>query len=641
VIVGLFENAAELRALGSRPDAGQLTLVALAPDADLAAEQADLDFYAMEDLYDEADLYRATLSNFDHAFELCDMLDAQLENALGAPPPGFTFALLQHDVRCILDRFWHRTWTLIQLVQWLQASQIVSFAPATNGLNPADGALPAASLYSLLTPAVANAFNARFEFMPLAKSADPLDIVRNHPGALASLAMAGRSMYGRARYGVAQQLLNAARWFQAQRTNSDYPTLVTTAGYPGFREIVQAWTAARHGAHLRMVTVPRWASGENGRESEIEHGMADAWPAVADAFRSTGYLKVAAIDLAYLMLPRFSWLWHYRAGDAIRKASSVKPFLERQSKAVVLTQYPVASTELPNMIAARAIGCPVVVYQHGAYGMAVPDRHVHAMEVQPSDSFLVYGSGTVRGLSAGFGSHPRLCQRPLFPVGSIELESIWRTRANTPSPDYDVCYVTTYSVNDNRYMETSHHPPIALSRLERSILRLVADHPQRSALAKTVQLYEHVRFINEVVRCLAATNITVVANGMFSDMVWQGRLIVIESPSTTLLQACATSLPILCLVNLDWVQVDAHWLELLKRRAMVATSVDEFLERLDDVLAGWPPPKTNSVDDSFLLEYGIHRADGRSAERAAAALARVLNEKRSTPAYNLPVRELN
>jgi hypothetical protein len=65
---------------------------------------------------------------------------------------------------------------------------------------------------------------------------------------------------------------------------------------------------------------------------------------------------------------------------------------------------------------------------------------------------------------------------------------------------------------------------------------------------------------------------------------------------------------------------------------MVATSVDDFLRQLDDILTGWPPQELDSVDDSFLLEYGIHRADGRSAERAVDALAQVLNEKRIVPA---------
>ena len=631
MIVGLFENSAELNVLRSRPDVGQITLVALAPEADFAADQLDVDYYTIEDLVDDAELYRVTMPNFDHAFELCYLLDVHMERALGAPLPGFTFFLLQHDIRCILDRFWNRTWNLMQLIQRFGSCQIIGFAPATDGLNPADGQLPSASLYSLLIPAVAKSLNASLELLPRATTASVLETRSITSVARELLAMASRKLYRMVRYVVHQGLINAMLWFRAQRTSTDYPMLVTTAWYPGFRETVRAWTG-RHGAHLRIVRPPKWSSGQNGKATIMENVMVTAWPAVADAIRSTGYLNVDGVDIADLTLPRFCWLWNHRAGDAIREARYLAPIYERQSKAVLLTQYPAEEPELPNLIAARATGCPVVVYQHGAYGMAVPDRHVNVMEIQPSDAFLVYGSGTARDLSSGFGSHPRLCHRPLPNVGSINLEGIWRTRTTRPDPIYDVCYVTSYPNSDTRYMERSHHPPIALGRLERSLLRLLAGHPQRSVLVKTVQLYGQHHFITKVVRRLAPTNINILADGQFSDMAWRGLLIVIESPSTVLLEACATNLPILCLVNLDWLHIDSHWLDLLKRRAMVATSVDDFLRKLDDILTGWPPQKINSVDDSFLLQYGIHQADGRSAERAADALAQVLNDKRTVPA---------
>ena len=631
MIVGLFENSAELKVLRSRPDAGQITLVALTHEADFAADESDVEYYTIEDLYDEVELYRVTMPNFDHAFELCELLDVHLERVMGAPLPGFTFFLLQHDLRCILDRFWHRTWTLMQLTQRFSSCQIIGFAPATDGLNPADGQLPSASLYSLLIPAVAKSLNTSLELLPRAKTVSLLETQSMTSVARELLAKAKRKLYRMVRYRVAQRLINTLLWFRAQLTSTDYPMLVTTAWYPGVRETVRAWTG-RHGAHLRIVRPPKWSSGQNGKATMMENVMVAAWPAVADAIRSTGYLNVDGVDIADLTLARLCWLWNHRAGDAIREARHIAPIYERQSKAVLFTQHPAGESELPNLIAARATGCPVVAYQHGAYGMAVPDRHANVMEIQPSDVFLVYGSGTARDLASGFGSDPRLCHRPLPNVGSIKLEGIWRTRTTRPDPIYDVCYVTTYGHGDARYMERNHHPPIALGRLERSLLRLLAGHPQRSVLVKTVNLYGQYQFITKVVRRLAPTNIRILTDGQFSDMAWCGRLIVIESPSTVLLEACATNLPILCLVNLDWLNVDSHWLDLLQRRAMVATSVDDFLRQLDDILTGWPPQELDSVDDSFLLEYGMHRADGRSAERAVDALAQVLNEKRIVPA---------
>ncbi|MBI2320744.1 MAG: hypothetical protein HYU88_01245, partial [Chloroflexi bacterium] len=90
--------------------------------------------------------------------------------------------------------------------------------------------------------------------------------------------------------------------------------------------------------------------------------------------------------------------------------------------------------------------------------------------------------------------------------------------------------------------------------------------------------------------------------------------------------------PVITFADRRWVRFDPGAAALLRKRATLAESAEEFLAAIDAYLRrpDWRLPKP--VNDEFLMAYGTHLHDGRSAERAVALLRELALGRTSAPA---------
>jgi hypothetical protein len=103
-------------------------------------------------------------------------------------------------------------------------------------------------------------------------------------------------------------------------------------------------------------------------------------------------------------------------------------------------------------------------------------------------------------------------------------------------------------------------------------------------------------------------------------------LIIIDSPSTVLLQAVTTDRKIL-LLNRAFPMTEMG-LTSLKKRVVYSEDLDSFLQVLKDTLQHRDFNNDPFKDDSFLRLFGSHLHDGQSLQRSAEAVRRVVADSR-------------
>jgi hypothetical protein len=257
--------------------------------------------------------------------------------------------------------------------------------------------------------------------------------------------------------------------------------------------------------------------------------------------------------------------------------------------------------------AARGAGVPTAVHQHGGFlgYPEVPAARIH--ELACSDAYLAYGEGVTRWIET-----QRVSVDPVA-VGSSALDSL-RGAARTDART--VVYAPTMLMGDARYFSRHIYPDIWYWRLQRIVVERCARLAPERVLVKLPPAEPAQSPLARWIADREFPNVDVVRDVAFADVVADAGLVVLDSPATTLLQALAAGVPVVAFADSQWMTFHADAVEQLRRTASFSTDVEAFLEEVERAIAAPPQPD----DHTFLREYGTHLDDGRSAQRAAAAL---------------------
>ncbi|HEV3191956.1 MAG TPA: hypothetical protein VGY54_15700, partial [Polyangiaceae bacterium] len=113
----------------------------------------------------------------------------------------------------------------------------------------------------------------------------------------------------------------------------------------------------------------------------------------------------------------------------------------------------------------------------------------------------------------------------------------------------------------------------------------------------------------------------------FSELLSEADAVVIDFPSTTLLQALTSDRPMFVLMSHWNYPKDAR--ALLERRAVLANDADELTRAIEEHVASGAYA-ADRANDAFLREFGTHLGDGRSAERAGQAILDLVGRDESS-----------
>ena len=118
------------------------------------------------------------------------------------------------------------------------------------------------------------------------------------------------------------------------------------------------------------------------------------------------------------------------------------------------------------------------------------------------------------------------------------------------------------------------------------------------------------------------SNCTVVSAGAkFSDLLQTDDAVLVDSPTTTMLESISTPLPVFVLLGV--VDHAPAAVRDLKRRAVCFAEPNDLIDAVGDWLARGNFA-ADRRDDFFLRGYGIHLADGRRTNRAELKVERFL-----------------
>ena len=119
-----------------------------------------------------------------------------------------------------------------------------------------------------------------------------------------------------------------------------------------------------------------------------------------------------------------------------------------------------------------------------------------------------------------------------------------------------------------------------------------------------------------------ARNIEIVIDEQkFVDLLPNAKLVVLDRPSTTSLEACMTNKPVFVLLaNKNWRLLPE---KLLKKRAVVAYTPAELKNAVQAYLEDGAYPADVS-NREFVRAYGCYQDDGLSAQRAVDELLDII-----------------
>lgn len=268
---------------------------------------------------------------------------------------------------------------------------------------------------------------------------------------------------------------------------------------------------------------------------------------------------------------------------------------------------------------------PVISWQHGAQGAYYAPMMLY-YEIMNSDLHLCFGEG-VRELYDQDARQKFSCE--LRAAGSYELESLFLDHA-PHDLEFDVLYATTNYYLNYLYIGGLSHTTFQDNDFwytQKRILDLLAKSGRKIAFKLHPGQYQE-RHIREYLAGKGDATITVIRNERtFPDLALHAAMVILDCPSTTLLQSVAAKKPVFALTR--HANLTEKAMSALGKRAYCTEDLDEFVSLIERYFREDPTlTHPDPADSEFLLLYGIHKADGAVAGRVISTLKSLRNTPR-------------
>lgn len=258
---------------------------------------------------------------------------------------------------------------------------------------------------------------------------------------------------------------------------------------------------------------------------------------------------------------------------------------------------------------------PVLAWQHGEAPFYLPMQLY--VEVMNSDVHLSYGPGHQKWIRAAPHNHFD-CQ--IDSVGSLILEKLYRKKPAI-NENCRILYVTTFYAYNSMYVNCSLLLDNILWSYQKNIIKVLGD----STLPVIFKLYADPNgtpFIFDYLQKNHFSNISVIQNEKtFIDLLDDANIVICDYPGTPLIEAIAAHKTVFILLASPDLRKEA--LDPLKKRVYWSTTIEDFTLMISDYLQGKHihqyPDKNNT---EYLETFGVHKLDGKVAERALNIIER-------------------
>ncbi len=620
---------------------GQKLIIALSPFAMFELDKQNVPYNIPEDYYDSKELYKLGINNYQKVEDLCDIIDERIQSAcpavakLGIKPALFSFFLL----KTIYDVTTTRLFQLSRLIDAENPDALYIYDGrrypfGTSEMAPyiffdnresiyarllaCDGwDVPVAVLPYVPHPEDSDGFKKINRSKTLERKI--LWWLQRHPKLL-DLAAETRKRGWRGLFGGLKSHL---------RADKDIEVLLFGPGYN--------WDDCRE--QLRSVGIDPvftrirdnleyWMSGQFSDKVDA-NALLNAWKKlrVDDKFRK--FFTWNDIDFFPVVEERLQFLVERLTPACLNAYEKTAEMVKKGDIKAFLASTFSRCTAHSAAQAARNSNVPVVTWQHGAYGAMNYPMAIYN-DLMSSDVHFVFGKGVVKK----YAREAKRFGTRLVPMGSPSLETLYRMSRPNKAKKFVkltlgkkvVLYVTTNFLQNALYI--SFPPPYSdnnIWRTQRAILGVLAKHEDYTMIVKIhpnpicrdppMRLYskenkfENCQFVKD--ECA------------FTDLLPIADLLVIDAPSTILLQSLTTSKPIF--VYTGHLHLDAQAQKMLEQRAFCYRNLKSFVDALDGYLSkGKINKRVNLNDEKFLNAYGTSSQEKGSGLRAVKMLKKIM-----------------
>ena len=614
-------------------------VVALSPEAMDSLDRMHLPYTTPEDYCSVEAIREMGEQNFARTERLCndidDYLRLKLSTQLDSPAPQMA-RMHFYDLKILTDVVGTRVSIIGRVLEGEKPSKVLFFR--TRPQRPGeDFDFDHESVYSLVIPLVCGSVGTPFTVLGTEKVSFPSVDTALWKRLIYTLV--GRKMVARARLALAI----SPRLTRGRSKAKGRPRVLLINANPELLEVVRHCQQRKQ---YDFVTSQGWLKGKTSPAEPGQTGMGlakgltpdaralwedkkaqeqwrahfvfdglDCWPVVEGRIRR---LITRSLPVTFA-----TWL-RARVRFGVDPCVSVllSTFLSAQERAIAA--------------AARETGVPVLLYQHGGgYGWRRLPMHFY-LEGRFMDYFAAYGEGAARHFART--APPGSSQPRTFSVGSCSLDRL-AERLQSPEGKGEVhakyglepgkrlvLYVVDVFGGSRGYYP-NYYPDTWYYAHQKDMAAVLARHPEFQCLVKLPSGNNAQNPLGGYIGRLGADHIRVADTGRFSDLLPAADAVIIDYPSTTLLEALVTGKPVLVLVDSRVLAFDESAMKLLRKRARVASTPQELMELVQGFLGNGMPHDDFSADNEFLREYGTHLGDGLSLERAAARLHQLASER--------------
>jgi hypothetical protein len=612
-------------------------LVITSPFAMYELDKHRISYKIIEDYYNSKELYKLGTDNYKKVENLCDIIDEYVQNAcpatakLGIRPALFSF----YHLKIIYDAVTIRLFQLSKLIEAEKPNVLYvydskRFPFGISRMAPYLHFDNRESIYARLL--ACEGWGTSVTTLPYVPPPENSDISKSQPSSKA---------------------LKMRWWLQRHHKLYALATETQKRGWHGLFGGLKSYLGA--GGNIRVLIFGRgydWDyCGAELQSAGIDHftrirddleywtsyhpsdtsadALNDAWKGlqVDDKFRK--FFVRDNIDFFPVVEERLQFLVEQLTPACINAYKETAELLRKRKIKAFLSSAFDSCTSHSAARAAQNSNVPVVTWQEGSYGYF---NHPIAIynNLMDSDAFFTYGEGVV----SEYRISAKRFNTRLLPIGSAALDALSQTRqsrkvkklANTMSKK-GVLYETTNYYQNSLYL--SIPPPFSDNHFwytQRMILDTLAKHHDYTAVVK---LHPNPIYRAPSLRVYAETK--KFKNCRFfrdeytaTDLLSIADLLVIDFPTTTLLEALTTSKPIF--IYIGHLHINTKALKLLERRAFCYRELKSFTNALNEYLSeGKIDRKVNLNDKKFLETYGVGPQKRGSAVRAAKMLKQIIS----------------
>ncbi|MBI4848382.1 MAG: hypothetical protein HY808_07400 [Nitrospirae bacterium] len=336
--------------------------------------------------------------------------------------------------------------------------------------------------------------------------------------------------------------------------------------------------------------------------------------------------RSADIELWQVAEWRLNFWWHTLIPQQWAVYEAARHFYRHKPPRAVAVTGLVDHVERGVFAALRSLQIPTFIYQHGGFVGWCEDVAWDVMDPLLADYQLTHGLGMTRWFKERQERYNGARALPIT-VGSSRLDSLRRrfskeTLIANPKPS--ILFVPNIIVRFDRYLDCGNLPDVTEAEIQAEMINTAREFPQYDFVYKAFSDQTDTPAMRTARQ--PGSNCRELYSGRLTDLMQTSDLIVLNFPSSAMMEALCTNRPLIILVDNRSIRMLPQAKEALGKRAIIAETPQRFIEAIHSFLKRGDFSRIANPDQSFLELYGTYSNDGLSAERALAEIMNSRNE---------------